>query len=316
MVAAAPFEKRWDGLGGHWWSSKGSASPDFDFGKRFPGRSSVAPSCDLSKAQLPTSKHLTAPFHYQPVLTTADYSLPTSASSSGGSQSVPRRRRSRNSELHVRPVELGRSTNRGRSRGNLVQLVLHGRQPTHPDIDPANHCRRPARPSHRGFVVANQPGRVRSPLLHRRDHPLLQPRHLLAFLRRGSLQENSRLASSCRGAQRCLRHRERRRPLATARPQDPFCRGFPAGLPRQHRRRSTPQDLCGKRGGLRSAVCRRILVLRIEHICRHFVSTAASALVRLSSFALNFRGSWHLKDGHGDGMVSGALMAFLFLGWA
>nr|POF03464.1 hypothetical protein CFP56_72560 [Quercus suber] len=56
LVSAAPAEKRWDGIGSHWSSTKALSSSYLDFGKRFPGRSFSAPSCDMSRAELPSSK--------------------------------------------------------------------------------------------------------------------------------------------------------------------------------------------------------------------------------------------------------------------
>ncbi|KAK5134498.1 hypothetical protein LTR08_006415 [Meristemomyces frigidus] len=60
VVVAAPFaenERRWGGWGsGHgrpWWSPS-SASSYLEFGKRFPGGDTAAPTCDLSQAVLPT----------------------------------------------------------------------------------------------------------------------------------------------------------------------------------------------------------------------------------------------------------------------
>jgi hypothetical protein len=61
LVAAAPVEKRWGGWGnwgGHggrpWWT--GSDSSYLEFGKRFPGPDSNAPTCDLSQASMPAGK--------------------------------------------------------------------------------------------------------------------------------------------------------------------------------------------------------------------------------------------------------------------
>ncbi|KAK5128764.1 hypothetical protein LTR85_000097 [Meristemomyces frigidus] len=60
VVAAAPYEKvekRWGGWGGNgrpWWTPS-SASSYLEFGKRYPGSNTAAPTCDLSQAVLPTA---------------------------------------------------------------------------------------------------------------------------------------------------------------------------------------------------------------------------------------------------------------------
>ncbi|KAK1807326.1 hypothetical protein LTR12_018327, partial [Friedmanniomyces endolithicus] len=58
VVAAAPLERRlggwgnWNHDGGRpWWTPSSSY---LDFGKRFPGADSNAPTCDLSQAVMPT----------------------------------------------------------------------------------------------------------------------------------------------------------------------------------------------------------------------------------------------------------------------
>ncbi|KAK0843906.1 hypothetical protein LTR03_008392 [Friedmanniomyces endolithicus] len=59
-VAAAPLERRWGGWGNWnhdggrpWWTPSSSY---LDFGKRFPGADSNAPTCDLSQAVMPTGR--------------------------------------------------------------------------------------------------------------------------------------------------------------------------------------------------------------------------------------------------------------------
>ncbi|KAK5111453.1 hypothetical protein LTR62_004905 [Meristemomyces frigidus] len=54
IVSAVPLEKRWGGFLGSWANHNGRPSSSYlEFGKRFPGANSNAPSCDLSQAVMP-----------------------------------------------------------------------------------------------------------------------------------------------------------------------------------------------------------------------------------------------------------------------
>lgn len=125
-VSAAPWGGwgSWGNSAGRPWWTPSQASSYLEFGKRFPGANTNAPTCDMSQAVMPACKQDPKP-NLQLFVADPPQSIVTSSRTSSRPITIPRSHRTRNTKLHLRSRKPDRHTRSGRCQSNPLQRQLH-----------------------------------------------------------------------------------------------------------------------------------------------------------------------------------------------